>query len=248
MPPWLEADILLIVTQWLDIWGQPSRLFGPRTTTARDAEHVSDAVVSALGLGSGTVVLDYGCGPALGLTPLLDAGVEVLLYDRSPYFRELARERCGGREGVRILADDELESLAEGSLDAVVVCSVLQYLTDAERTQLFSRSIRLLKPDGVLALVDVVPSDYSFTSDVLATVRADLLADRMARVPGNALALGASVLRRYRTGLTLRRYGDQELHSLLLDAGFDAERLPRNLKPNPSRNTWLARPSLSSSR
>ncbi|HCP47292.1 MAG TPA: hypothetical protein DIU15_14720, partial [Deltaproteobacteria bacterium] len=198
------------------------------------------------GLGSGSVILDYGCGPALGVSPWLDAGVEVLLYDRSPHFQEQVRQGPGCRSGVSVLGDDELALLGEGVLDAVVVCSVLQYLTDEERTALLSGSLRWLKKDGVLALVDVVPSDYSLPSDLLATLRSDLLSDRLLRAPGNALALAGSVVRRSRSGLSLRRYGDDELVQLLTDAGFDAEVQPRNFKPNPSRRTWLARPSLSS--
>jgi len=230
------------MSSWLQVWQNHNRRLGPRTTTPADAWVVAENVVGALQLNGSSRLLDWGCGPAHASDCLAEHGVQVLLYDRSASFAASARERFADSEGVSVLDEHELLGLEPHSLDAIQVCSVLQYLDDDEIGDLFALSNRLLKPTGALALVDVVPSDIKMLADLRDVLHTDLANTGLSTATANLGALALSAARRLRRGLRLRRFKDDELIALLGAAGLSAVRSGHNFKPNRSRHTWLARP------
>jgi len=169
--------------------------------------------------------------------------VEVLLYDRSRALATVARERFLDVPEVTVLDDHDLEALEPKSLDAIMVCSVLQYLSEDEARALFRMSGRLLQPEGALVLVDVLPHDLKAMADLRDLVDADLAGAGLSEATAHLGALGLSALRRLRHGLRLRRFGDEELAALLAEAGLSGSRCPYNFKPSRNRHTWIARPS-----
>ena len=234
------------MTSWREIWSRPPGTFGPRTTTASDALRVADQLLHSLNLGPHARLLDYGCGPALASDFLLDRGLELLLYDSSPHFTERALAQYRGRSGVQVLDDAGLERIEPNSVDAVLVCSVLQYLDDTERDRLFLMARRVLKAGGSLVLVDVIPEGSNLAVDLVATLRSDVMACAPPRAAANLVALGLSLGRRIVGSLELRRYGQPELADRLSAAGFEPRLQEENFKPNPSRCTWIGRLPVSS--
>jgi len=236
------TDNLHTMRSWLQVWQNHHARLGPRTTTPADAWVIAENVVADLQLDEGSRLLDWGCGPAHASGCLAEHGVEVLLYDRSQALAAVARDRFLDVPAVTVLSDHDLEALEAKSLDAVTVCSVLQYLSEDEIRELFRMSARLLHPKGALVLIDVLPHDLKASEDLRDLVDADLAGAGLSEATAPLSALGLSALRRLRHGLRLRRFRDEELTALLAEAGLTASRCAYNFKPSRSRHTWLARP------
>ena len=230
------------MSKWLDIWQNHHPRLGPRTTTPADAWVVAENIVGSLGLAHGARLLDWGCGPAHASSCLAEHGVEVLLYDRAHSFAAAARERYADDEAITVVDEAGLADLPDHSLDAIVVCSVLQYLGDNELADLFTLCARLLTPSGAVALVDVLPRDLSLLTDLRDVVEADLSGAALPAAADHLGALSLSALRRLRHRLRLRRFSGDELTALLSEAGLDGSMCTHNFKPARGRQTWLARP------
>ena len=230
------------MSKWLQIWQNHHARLGPRTTTPADAWVVAENLVGTLGLQQGARLLDWGCGPAHASICLAEHGLEVFLYDRSNSFAAAARERFADESAIHVLDSGSLAGLEEHSLDAIVICSVLQYLDDEELHDVLTLCARLLSPNGVLALVDILPVDLALMDDLRDVVEADLSGIPLADTAAHLTALGLSMLRRLRHRLRLRRFSGEELISLLRGVGLEASLSRHNFKPARGRQTWLARP------
>ena len=100
---------------------------------------------------------------------------------------------------------------------------------------------RLLAPDGVLILGDIVPPNVSAATDALALLRFALTNGFLgAAVVGLARTL-ASEYRRLRSQLGLTCYSETETVEKLSRAGFSAHRQPVNIGHDPARMTFLAK-------
>lgn len=119
-------------------------LFAPRT----DGEEVERALARAD--RSVERVLDVGGGPGRALASIdADGGVVV---DAAPGM--VAQARAKGREAV--LADGARLPVKSDSVDAVVVTDALHHV--GERVGLLSEAARVLRPGGVLVILDFDPS------------------------------------------------------------------------------------------
>src|SRR4051794_19709814 len=74
------------------------------------------------------VVLDFGCGEALEARMVAAAASRLILSDAAPGVLAGVRARFAGDPVIETLAPEEVEALAPGSVDIVVVNSLLQYL------------------------------------------------------------------------------------------------------------------------
>jgi len=122
-------------------------LFGDRFT--------SDAL---LGLASGKVVADLGCGTgnaAVGLAPFAE---RLIAVDREPAMLDAARKRLEGAENVEFrLGDLEALPIDDGEVDVAVILLVLHHL--AEPGHAVTEVARILRPGGVVLIVDMVAHD-----------------------------------------------------------------------------------------
>ncbi len=230
------------MSKWLRIWQNHNARLGPRTTTPADAWVVAENIVGTLGLQRGARLLDWGCGPAHASTCLAEHGIEVFLYDRAQSFAAAARERFADTKSITVLNENSLASLEDHSFDAIVVCSVLQYLDEEELQGLLALCARLLSAQGALALVDILPAELGLWDDLRDVVEADLSGTALPQATARLGALGLSAVRRLRHGLHLRRFSADELIECLSRVGLDGSLCPHNFKPARGRQTWLARP------
>jgi cyclopropane fatty-acyl-phospholipid synthase-like methyltransferase len=227
-------------TTWLEFWERPTAAFRPGDRNELEARQVAKVAIDALGLEAGARLLDWGCGYALGVPVYADAGIEVLLFDRARATRQEARRRFAGRSTV--LNEVGVGSIEPGTLDAIVVCSVLQYLEHDGLCELLDLAARSLKPSGALLLADVIPLRTGLAADLRAFLPRSLHPRRLARWSRDALSLllGRDY-GRLRRSRGLRRFDGNELRAMLDARGFTAERLERNIGPNQSRVTWIGR-------
>jgi arsenite methyltransferase len=147
---------------WAD-WIRRRRTGGDPEYEARMLEElaaVRDRVLDRAELQSGETVLDVGCGNGLiGFGALERGAVEVVFADVSgPLLhdcRELASnagvlERC---RFVEAPAED-LEGVADGSIDLVTTRSVLIYVK--EKARAFGQFHRVLRPGGRISLFEPI--------------------------------------------------------------------------------------------
>lgn len=187
-------------------------------------------------------VLDYGCGEALLAGELAEACRRLDLLDGAERVRGRLAERFCGNPRIHVLAPEDLESdIGDGSLDLVILNSVLQYLGPAERDEALARLARKLAPGGELVVADVIPPGVGPAQDALALLRfAAANGFLLAAVSGLAKAL-FSRYRTVRSALGLARYDQSEMLAILDRAGLTAARQPHNLGHNDARMAFLAR-------
>jgi SAM-dependent methyltransferase len=188
-------------------------------------------------------VLDYGCGEALHADRIAGACAQLTLADAAPSVRAHLTERFNRTPNIAVLSPEKVAAMPVRSFDLIVFHSVSQYLSGEEFVSIATLFHRLLKPEGVFLIGDVVPPNVPAISDAWALLRFGA---------GNGFFLAAltglvrTVFSDYwqlRTKLGLTRYSEQDMVARLRELGFTATRAPRNLGHLRSRMTFLARPA-----
>jgi SAM-dependent methyltransferase len=228
-------------TGWLTFWDSAHSIYV--NARHRDVHYSLIAQqIAALVASPQARVLDYGCGEALHADRVAAAAGELLLCEGAPRVRAGIAARFSGNAKIRAVAPDEVERVADHSLDLIVLHSVGQYLTPEELAKLFALFHRLLTADGMLVVSDVIPSDVAASTDALALLRFG--AENgffIAAITGLVRTVLSDYWRlRSRYGLT--RYGEAAMTEKLAAAGFSAQRAPHNIGHNQARMAFIARP------
>lgn len=226
---------------WLAFWSKPHKVYVDDRHRRVHYARLADDILSILP-GPGVRVLDFGCGEALEAERVAARCARLHLCEAAEPVRAQLARRFAGHSKIVVIDPEGLASLPDGSLDLVVVSSVLQYLSVEELRQLLRLWRAKLAPSGLLVLADVLPPESSALADALALLR---LAARegffWAALAGLA-SLAFGDYRRLRNELGLTRWASGALLAELARAGFEGERRSTNLGFNPNRTTFLARP------
>ena len=102
-------------------------------------------------------ILDLCCGSGEAAAPWIDAGYAVTGLDVSPRALDLATQRHPLMQQVEGLAEEQ--PLKDQSFDAIQLSVALHEFPRAEREQVLTSALRLLKPGGWLVVVDLHPAD-----------------------------------------------------------------------------------------
>lgn len=225
---------------WFSFWSRPVGVHVSDRHLRARYRVLADQFLAAFPNLTGKRLLDYGCGEALESRRLVRAGLEVSLYDRSAYFRDRIQQRYAGVPGLRVIDDEMLAQTPAGSLDFVLVSSVIQYLDDNEFAALLEFARYSLAPGGTLILADVIPRQLDLLSD---------LADFLSYSARHRFLLSglrtlydmvATSYREYWQQAHLARYDMDELAKLLRGYGFAAQPAKRNIGISRARKTMLA--------
>jgi SAM-dependent methyltransferase len=206
---------------------------------AKLAEEIARYVPS-----SRAVVLDYGCGEALHADRIAAVCAHLTLADAAPSVRAHLIERFERTPNIAVASREKVAAMPSHSLDLVVFHSVSQYLSAKEFNSIAALFHRLLKPEGLFLIGDVVPPNVPAISDAWALLR---FGAGNGFFPAALTGLVRTVLSDYwklRTELGLTRYSEQDMVARLQMLGFTATRAPRNIGHIRSRMTFLARPAL----
>lgn len=167
----------------------------------------------------------------------------MLLCEAAPGLRAGLEKRFAGHWKIRVVAPHEVARLPEHSLDLIVMHAVAQYLTAAGAGALFALFHRLLKPEGLLVVSDVMSPEVTAATDACALLR-------FGKANGFFFAALWGLLRtllsdywRLRSRIGLTRYAEAAMIEKLGAAGFVAERAPANIGHNQARMTFYARPA-----
>ena len=130
--------------------------------------------------------------------------------------------------------------LPDGSLDLVVVNSLVQYLSREELADLADVFRDKLKPGGRWVIGDVIPPGLSPVTDAAALLRFGWEGGFAGAALLGLARTALSDYRKLRNELGLTTYDENALLSLLEGAGFEAQRLGRNIGHNQARMTFVA--------
>jgi len=187
-------------------------------------------------------VLDYGCGEALHADRVAAATSELLLCEGAPGVRAGIAARFADNAKIRAVAPEDVERVADHSLDLIVLHSVAQYLTPEELAKLFALFHRLLNADGTLVVSDIIPPDVAASTDALALLRFGAENGFFIAAVTGLVRTVLSDYWRLRTRYGLTRYGQAAMTDKLAAAGFSAQRAAQNIGHNQARMAFMARP------
>jgi SAM-dependent methyltransferase len=226
---------------WLSYWDAPNASY----VSERHKRAHYDVVFTGVRphLRPGGVVLDWGCGDALAAQRMADIAGTVLLYDGAPSTRERLRPLHATRPGIHILDDAGLGQLPSGSVDLVIVNSVIQYLGEQELAQALTRFAQLLKTDGALLIGDVITPGTPMLHHVATFLGFALRSGFLPAAVVGLVRTSASPYRRLQREVGLKSYAPTEMITLLSQHGFTARRLAANIAVSRHRAAYLARKS-----
>jgi SAM-dependent methyltransferase len=201
---------------------------------------LADAIACYIPSAS-AAVLDYGCGEALHADRVANAAGRLMLAEAGPAVRGRLIERFKQNLKIMVISTDRAAAMLPQSFDLVVMHSVSQYLTSEEFDRTAALFHRMLKPNGIFLLGDVVPPHVSAASDALALLRFGWQDGFFLAAVGGLIRTVLSDYRRLRTKMGLTRYSEAEVVAKLAAAGFTATRAPANIGHLTTRMTFVAR-------
>jgi SAM-dependent methyltransferase len=226
---------------WIAFWDSKHSIYV--NARHRDVHYRTIAQHIHAHLPPNAVVLDYGCGEALSADIVANGMKRLILCEAAPSVRASLAARYAGHAVIEVRSPEEVAALPAGSLDVVVMHSVAQYLTHDELEGLFAQFRRLLRPDGLFILGDIIPPDVSAATDAIALLRfGGANGFFTAALLGLVRTAAFTDYLRLRSNLGLTRYAEADILGRLATAGFSAERAPENIGHNPARMTFLAKP------
>ena len=191
--------------------------------------------------GPGARVLDHGSGEAIHADLVAAKARELLLCDAAASVRAAMATRFAGNPKIEVISPEDVERLADASLDLVFANSLVQYLTAAELDRMLGVWRHLLAPGGTLIVADVIPPHVGALSDGLALLRYAAANGFLGAALVGLARTALSRYRRLRSELGIARYSEAEFLAKLRAAGFSSERLPKNVEHNPARMTFRSR-------
>ena len=227
---------------WRDFWNRPNRIYVNGRHLEVHYRRVAEDIRAALP-GGKAVVLDYGCGEALAAGEVAAAAERLYLYDSAPETRARLAARHGAARGIVVLDEDGLAALASGSVDLVIVNSVIQYLPESELKELLVRARGWLSPDGRMLLADVIPPDNPAAADALCLLRTGLSHGFLGAALVGLVRTFFSDYRRMRQSLGLSTYTPEAIAVLAAENGLSCSREPRNFGFNQRRMSFSLRPA-----
>jgi SAM-dependent methyltransferase len=230
-----------IIPDWLAFWDHPNFVY----VNARHKDvhyRLIAKEIAALVPGPDARVLDYGSGEALHADLVADAAGELVLCEAAPSVLDGLTKKFANSPKIRVVAPHEIVKLPAQSFDLIVMHSVVQYMTPAGADILLALFHRLLKPDGVLVLGDVVQPQTAAATDAFALLRFGLANGFFFAATWGLIRTLLSDYWRLRSHLGLTRYDNEATIEKLGAAGFTAERAPVNIGHNQERRTYYARP------
>jgi SAM-dependent methyltransferase len=191
----------------------------------------------------GAVVLDYGCGEALHADLVAAKAERLILVEPAPGVRARLAARWTNEHCIEVCGPDHLARLADHSVDLIIMHSVAQYLSGPELDAVLALFRRLLKPDGMLVLGDVIDPKTSAASDALALLRFGARDGFFFAAMAGLARTVLSPYARLRSSLGLTRYDEKAMIDKLEAAGFTARRAGENIGHSRARMAFLALPA-----
>ena len=188
-------------------------------------------------------VLDYGCGEATSADHLAAGCGHLTMVEAAPNVMAALKARYGGNSKISVITPAEAAALPTGSFDLIVLHSVAQYLSGAELDGLLATFRKLLKPDGLLALGDIVQPRFATPAAAVSLLRCGAANGFFMAAVLGLIRIAVSDYLRLSKAVGLSHYAQAAMLDKLKRAGFTATRAAHNIGHNQWRMTFLCRPA-----
>lgn len=225
---------------WRDYWNQDTPIYAGERHKLLHYRLVANDIIGLIPSAEASV-LDYGCGEALFADRVAAKCAKLYLSDAAPLVRDRLSERFRNDEKISVLAPEAVADITDGSLDLIIVNSLLQYLSLDELRGLLKLWRLKLKSSGRLVIADVLPPDLSPITDAKALLSFAWQGGFVRSAVLGLVRTAFSDYRKIREDIGLAQYSEDEILDILSDAGFKPTRAERNLGHNPARMTFIGR-------
>ena len=188
-------------------------------------------------------VLDYGCGEATAADVIAAACGHLTMVEAAPNVRAALSARYAGNRKISVLTPDAAAAMPAGSFDLIVLHSVAQYLSGPELDRLLAMFRKLIKPDGLLVLGDIVPPRLAAAAAAWSLLKCGAANGFFWAAVGGLLRIFVSDYLRLKKTVGLSHYEAAAMLEKLRAAGYSAQRAARNIGHNQWRMTFLAKPA-----
>ncbi len=223
---------------WIEYWNEDTPIY----VNARHKSVHYQGIARDMLLhvpGTDARVVDYGCGDALFADRLAAACGRLLLCDSASSVRQKLAGRYADEPKITVLSPQQFEAMEAGAIDAIIVNSVVQYLSIDEFARLLGVFREKLSSNGRLIVADIVPRDVSPYGDAFELLK-------LAAANGFLIAAAFGLARSYfsgyrklREGLGFLQLDEPEVVRMLRQAGFVAQRFHPNIGHNSKRMTFV---------
>jgi SAM-dependent methyltransferase len=229
------------VNSWIDFWDQPNAIYVNQRNLNAHFECLTRDLQRFVPAEGEKVVLDFGCGDALGAERLAEGCSTLYLYDAAPAVRKRLRKRLAFNRHIVVLDESDLRQLEIGTIDLILVVSVIQYMGKDELAALMRSWHRLLTTSGELIVADVIEPGTSIYLDIASQLKFAWRHGFLLPALVGFARMFFSDYRALRRKAGFAMYCTDEMLSLLRRAGFDAAGLPDNIGPGRHRRAYRGR-------
>ena len=229
---------------WVDFWNAEHSIYVSERHKRLHAQNIERDILRHVPAANGppqAIMLDYGCGEAMYAGSLAPHCKQLILCDAAPRICEDLARRLAGVSQVRVVEPVGVEQLSSGSLDLIVVNSLLQYLSRADLEALFDLWRGKLKPSGHLVVADVIPPNVSPLRDAAALLWFAVRGRFLLAAMGGLVRTALSDYGRIRKQLGFATYSEREMLDLFAAHGLSAQRVHPNFGHNQARMTFSAK-------
>ena len=229
------------MNDWIDYYDSTHTIYASKLHRNVHFEIVAADIISYIP-SPDSVVLDHACGEALSAPKVANACARLILAEPAPGVRGRLVDRFAPNTKIRVRSLDDLRNMEAGSVDLAIMNSCSQYMSSQELDTSFQVVRRLLKPNGMLVIGDVLQVNESTLSDVTALLK---FAAKHGFLKDAVLGLVRTALsdyRQVRSKVGLQRYDEADILRRLSSAGLSATREAINIGHNQSRMTFVAQP------
>lgn len=154
----------------------------------------NELILKALNINSGQTILDAGCGNGY-MSKLFSEEVsqsgKVYALDPDRYFIEVLKNETQGTNIEAIEGDITRPThLNESSVDLIYISTVIHAFSQQEMQGFLQEVQRLLKPDGLLAIVEIEKKETPFGPPLKLRYSPEELKEIIPMVPVNTVQVG----------------------------------------------------------
>jgi SAM-dependent methyltransferase len=225
---------------WRSFWDGDHPIYVNARHRSLHDQRIANDIIAHITAG-GLTVLDYACGEATEAGRVAQHCGTLILSDGAPSVRDKLGQRYAATPNIIVQSPEDTALLPDGTVDLVIVNSLLQYLSPAQTADLAQMLHAKLKPGGRLVIGDVIAPDVGPLTDAVALLRFGAAGGFFLAAFGGLIRTALGDYRKVRGALGLTTWTETDFLALLRGAGFDARRLPVNFGHNQARMAFEAR-------
>jgi ubiquinone/menaquinone biosynthesis C-methylase UbiE len=153
-----------------------------------------EAIIKALNIKPGMIILDAGCGNGYMskvFSETVSQSGKVYALDPDKYFIKILKKETKGTN-IKTMEGDVTTptKLKQSSLDLIYISTVIHGFSQQQMQGFLQEADRLLKPDALLAIVEIEKKETPFGPPIKLRYSPEELKKIVPMVPGNTIQVG----------------------------------------------------------